>query len=321
MPHVLVAGPLHPSGREILDAAPGVSVDYVAETSEESLAASIGPAEAVLLRTQPMTEQTVAKAGKLKIVSRHGVGFDAIDLDALNKRGIALAVCGDVNSTTVAEHAAMMILAASKRAIRADAAVRGGTWEWRNDLEAEDVRGRNLLLVGYGRIGRRVAELMRGFGMETRAFDPYLMEKGWPAGGEAEPFATLEEGLAWADVVSFSLPHSGEALIGGPEFSAMRDGVVLVNTSRGSVIDEDALVAALASGKVAAAGIDVFGTEPVPSGHPLSKFDQVVLSPHIAGLTRDAAERMAAGAAKNILDFFDGSIEPGLVVNWEQVHG
>ncbi len=299
--------------------AQDVTVTYIRETSEESLVEHIADADAVLLRTQTMTEPTVALAARLKIVSRHGVGYDAVDIDALNSRGIALAVCGDVNSTTVAEHASMMIIAASKRVLRADASVRCGPWEWRNRLEAQDVRGQNLLLVGYGRIGSRTASMMRGFGMRIRAFDPYLLSNGWPECGVA-PVRTLKESLAWADVISFSLPHTGKPLIGEAEIAEMRDGVVLVNTARGGIIDEDALIAALTGGKVGAAGLDVFETEPVLSDHPLIGFDQVVLSPHIGGLTHGAAQRMAVSSDENILDFFAGKIDQDLVVNREEVN-
>ena len=135
MPHVVVGGPLHPSGRQVLDTAADVSVTYIDVTSEESLVAEIANADAVLLRTQPVSEPTIALGKNVKIYSRHGVGYDAVDVDALNRRGIALAVCGDVNSTTVAEHASMLILGACKRILRSDAAVRGGDWEWRNRLE------------------------------------------------------------------------------------------------------------------------------------------------------------------------------------------
>ena len=316
MPHVLVAGPLHPSGRAVLDCAPGITVRYLDETSEASLAAHVAEADAVLLRTQPMSAATVAQAPRLRIVSRHGVGYDAVDVEALTARGIALAVCGDVNSTSVAEHACMLILAAAKRALRADRAVRSGPWEWRNRLQSQDLRGRNLLQVGYGRIGRRIAGMMAGFGLSIRAHDPFLPEDRWPD-GPAAPVPDLAEGLAWADIVSVSVPGGARPLIGRAELAAARDGVVIVNTARGGVVDEAALVEALASGKVGAAGLDVFETEPRPADHPLLGCDQGILSPHIAGLTEGAAERMAVGSARNILDFFDGRIDPALVVNPE----
>jgi D-3-phosphoglycerate dehydrogenase len=319
MPHIVVAGPLHPSGKALLDNAPGMTVTYISETSEASVAAEIATANAVLLRTQPVSEPTIDLAGELKIVSRHGVGYDAVDVAALSRRGIALAVCGDVNSGSVAEHAAMMILAACKRVLRADTSVRTGQWEWRNKLEARDVNGQNLLLVGYGRIGRKTGEMMRAFGMNVRAYDPYLMTHGWPD-TDVRAVASLDEGLAWADVLSFCLPHTGKPLIGAAEFAKMRDGVVLVNTSRGGIIDEEAMVAALHSGKIGAAGLDVFQQEPMPHSNPLAGFDQVLLSPHIGGLTQDAAERMAISSAENILNYFSNTIDPALIVNKDHIN-
>jgi D-3-phosphoglycerate dehydrogenase len=320
MPHVLVAGKLHPSGRELLTSAPGITVTFVEEISEESYAPHIAGADAVLIRTQPMSAATVAKADQLKIVSRHGVGYDAVDVAALNQRGIALAVCGDVNSTSVAEHAMMMILAATKRALRADAAVRRGPWEWRNRLESQDLLGKTLLLLGYGRIGRHTARMAAGFGMTIRAYDPFLHKAGWPA-GDVTPAPDLHEALAWADIISVSVPRADKPLIGPAEFARMKRGVVLVNTARGGIVDEAALVDALRAGIVGAAGLDVFEHEPLPADHPLAAFDQVLMSPHIAGVTNGAAERMAIGSAQNILDFFAGKIDPALVVNKENLHG
>ena len=318
--HVLVAGKLHPLGRRILDAAHGVTVKYIDEISEASYAPFIEEADALLIRTQPMTAATVAMAQRLQIVSRHGVGYDAVDIEALNARGIPLAICGDVNSTSVAEQAAMMMLAASKLAIRADNAVRTGNWNWRNKLETQDVNGRNLLLIGFGRIGRRIASVVRGFGLQIRAYDPYLAKHGWP-NSTIPPVATLDEGLAWADIISLSVPHSGEPLIGASEFRQMRDGVIVVNTARGGIVDESAMVAALQSGKVRAVGLDVFANEPVLLYEPLNQFDQAILSPHIAGLSAGAAERMAEAAARNILDFFANRLDHTLVVNREYLNG
>lgn len=320
MAHVIVAGKIHPSGRAVLDAAPDVTVRYIDEVSEESYAPFIAEADALLIRTQPMSAATVARAERLQVVSRHGVGYDAVDLAALNERGIALAVCGDVNSFSVAEHACMMILAAAKRAVRGDASVRSGPWGWRNRLESQDLRGRNLLILGYGRIGRHTAAMMAGFGMQIRAFDPYLEASGWPA-GPAAPAGALTEALAWADVISVSAPKPDKPLIGAAEFAAMKQGVILVNTARGGIVDEAALVDAIASGKITAAGLDVFEDEPPAGQNPLIGFDQVLLSPHVGGLTEGAAERMAISAAQNILDYLAGHIDPALVVNRDHAHG
>lgn len=320
MPHVLVAGKLHPKGKALLDAAPGITVRYIEEISEESYAPYIGEADALLIRTQPLTAPTVAAGRKLRIVSRHGVGYDAVDVASLNERGIALAVCGDVNSFSVAEHACMLILAASKRVLRGDASVRNGPWSWRHSLESQDLRGRNLLVLGYGRIGRHTAEMMSGFRMNVRAHDPYLLSKGWPA-GDVEPAPDLAASMAWADVISVSAPRAAKPLIGASEFSMMKDGVLIVNTARGGIVDEMALVEALRTGKVGAAGLDVFEQEPVGAENPLTTFDQVVLSPHIAGVTEGAAQRMAVGSVNNILDFFSDTLDADLVVNKEQIDG
>ncbi len=319
MPNILVAGKLHPAGRALLDAAPAMQIRYIDEISEPSYAPQIGWADALLIRTQPLSAATVARAERLRIVSRHGVGYDAVDLAALNARGIALAVCGDVNSTSVAEHAAMMILAATKRALRADGAVRRGPWNWRNTLQSQDLRGRNLLLLGYGRIGRHIARMMGGFGMTIRAHDPFLQKQGWPDGPIA-PVPDLAQGLGWADIVSVSAPRADRPLISAAEFAQMRDGAILVNTARGGIVDEAALIDALASGRIAAAGLDVFEDEPPAPDNPLLSFDQVLLSPHIAGVTDGAAQRMAIGSAQNILDFFAGRIDPALVVNRDSLH-
>lgn len=318
MRHVIVAGKLHPSGRALLESASGLTVRYIDEISEESYAPYIHEADALLIRTQPMTAPTIKKAEKLKIVSRHGVGYDAVDVKALNERGIALAVCGDVNSYSVAEHACMMILAASKRALRGDASVRVGPWGWRNSLESQDLRGRNLLILGYGRIGRHTAEMMSGFGMNIRAFDPFLVQQGWPK-GSVGPTKDLGEALAWADVISVSAPKSDQPMINSAEFELMKDGVIIVNTARGGIVDESALVAAVQSGKVGAAGLDVFELEPPAGNNALRQLNQVILSPHIAGVTEGASERMALGSAQNIIDFFEDRIDDSLVVNLSEI--
>jgi len=314
MPHLLIAGKLHPEGLAQLDGTDGVTYDYVEEVSEPSYAPLIGKADGLVIRTQPLSAATIATASRLKIVSRHGVGYDSVDLAALNARRISLCVVGDVNSLSVAEHAMMLILACAKQAIRADRSVRTGPWGWRNRLEAGEISGRRLLIVGYGRSGRHLARMAEGFGMKIRAFDPFLLGQGWPE-GDVSPAATLTEGLAWADVVSVHAPKSERPILGAKEFACLKPGAIIINTARGGVVDEGALASALAKGRIAAAGLDVFDDEPPAKDHPLLAFDQVVLSPHIAGLTREAAERMAVSSVQNVIDFFAGRLDPDLIVN------
>jgi D-3-phosphoglycerate dehydrogenase len=314
MPHILVAGKLHPSGIELLRSQPNVTFDYVEEISEASYAPLISRAEGLVIRTQPLSAETVKRADRLQIVSRHGVGYDSVDLPSLEKRGIALAVVGDVNSISVAEQAMMLLFATAKRAVRSDRAVRGGDWAWRNRLEQTELSGKRLLVVGFGRSGRHLARMAAGFDMEMRAFDPILGARGWPEGSVA-PVADLSEGLAWADFVSVHAPKTDRPVIGVAELGAMKPSAVLVNTARGGVVEEAALIAALRENRIAAAGLDVFDDEPPAPENPLLAMDQVILSPHIAGLTAECAERMAVSSVQNVLDFFAGRIDPSLLVN------
>ncbi len=320
MPHVLVAGKLHPSGIDLLTSRPDVTFDYVEEVSEPSYAPLIDRADGLVIRTQPLSAATVNLAERLRIVSRHGVGYDAVDLGALERRGIALAIVGDVNSVSVAEHAMMLLLAAAKRAGRADRAVREGNWSWRNRLEPTELAGKRLLIVGFGRSGRHLARMAQGFAMEVRACDPFLEAQAWPEGPVA-PAADLREALAWADAVSVHAPKTERPVIGAAELAAIRPGAILVNSARGGVVDEAALIEALRDGRIAAAGLDVFEAEPPAPENPLLAMDQVMLSPHVAGLTAECAERMAVSSVQNVLDYFAGRIDPSLVVNRAALHG
>ncbi|MGP9791816.1 hydroxyacid dehydrogenase [Roseinatronobacter sp. NSM] len=318
MPHLLVAGKLHPSGEALLKDLPahGVTVDYVEEISEPSYAPFIHNADALVIRTQPLSAATIARASKLKVVSRHGVGYDSVDLSALNDRGIALTIVGNVNSASVAEHAMMQLLAASKRVLRADLAVRKpGQWAWRNRLEQQEISGKNLLIIGFGRAGQKLARMATGFEMKVRAYDPHLQQAGWP-NSEVDAITSLDEGLAWADCISIHVPKAEKPVLGAHEIALMKPGCILANTARGGVVDEAALAEALRSGLIGAAGIDVFDNEP-PAGSALLDCSNAVLSPHIAGLTAECSERMAIASIENALNYLAGTIEKNLVVNGE----
>lgn len=313
MPHILVAGRIHSSGIALLRAQPDLSFDYVEAVTEESYLPLIGQADALVIRTQPLSAATVARAPRLRIVSRHGVGYDSVDLASLEARGIALAIVGDVNSVSVAEHAMMLMLAASKRAVQADRAVRAGAWDWRDGLTGGELWRKRLLIVGYGRSGRHLARMAQGFRMEVRAHDPLVARHGWPE--DAVPaMADLSEALAWADCVSVHAPKSDKPIIGAAELARLKPSAIVVNTSRGGVIDEAALVAALKGGGIAAAGLDVFEAEPPAPDNPLLAVETLVLSPHVAGLTAESAERMAVASVQNVLDFFAGRLDPALAV-------
>jgi D-3-phosphoglycerate dehydrogenase / 2-oxoglutarate reductase len=318
MPHVLVAGKLHPSGLTLLDAAAGVTWEYVEEVSEQSYAPLIGKADGLVIRTQPLSAATVARADRLKIVSRHGVGYDAVDVAALTARGIALAVVGDVNSVSVAEHAMMLMLATAKQVFEADSATRHGGWGWRNGLKPVELWGKRLLILGYGRSGRHLARMAQGFRMEVAAHDPFLIADPEPP---VTRVADLAEGLRTADFVSIHIPRTDRPLIGAAELSVMKRGAIIVNTARGGIVDESALAEALSSGHFGGAGLDVFETEPPDPDGPLMRAGRIVLTPHIAGLTAESGERMAVQSVQNVLDFLAGRIDPALVVNGVGQHG
>jgi D-3-phosphoglycerate dehydrogenase len=307
MPHLLIAGKLHPSGLRLLERSP-VTFDYVEEISEASYQAHLPKADGLVIRTQPLSAGSIAKASALQIVSRHGVGYDAVDVGALNARQIPLCIVGDVNSAGVAEHAMMLILAACHRLTEADRQTRAGNWGWRNGLQTHEVRGKRLLILGFGRIGRHLATMAAAFGMEVWAHDPFVTD--WPDLARRVDMSALAE----ADVVSLHLPRADRVILGAAELAAMKTGAVVVNTARGGLIDEAALALAL-QGHLGAAGIEVFDSEPPAASHPLFALPNVVLTPHNAALTVECAERMALASVQNVLNFFAGRLDPALIVN------
>jgi D-3-phosphoglycerate dehydrogenase / 2-oxoglutarate reductase len=315
MPHILVAGKIHEAGVAILKSAPGVTFELVNEVSTASYLPYLADADAVLIRTQPMPASAIAAAPRLKIVSRHGVGYDAVDVEALNARGIPLAIVGDVNSRAVAEHTLMLMLAAARRTVAYDRATRTGNWQLRNRFEPVELDGKSLLLFGFGRIGRRVAVLAQAFGMRVMAHDPFVSAEAMKAAG-VTPVADIAEALAQADHVSVHVPLSPTgAIIGAAEMAVMKPTAIIVNTARGGLVDEAALDAALRARRIAGAALDVFVEEPPQPANPLFDNEWLTLSPHNAGLTEECAARMAIASVRNILDHFAGKLDRRLVVN------
>ena len=304
---VLVGGRIDSAGLKMLREA-GYDVVLVDDVTTASLLAHLPKVDAVLLRTQPFRAAEVAMAPKLKIVSRHGVGYDAVDVAALNARHIPLAVVGDVNSRAVAEHTLTLMLATARRVVAHDTASRNGNWNERNKFDALELDGKHLLVIGYGRIGRRVGELARAFGMRVSAYDPYVKDL-------AEMQTDLHKALAEADVVSLHMPAAKGAVIGAKELTLMRPSAIIINAARGGLVEEAALDAALRARKIYAAGLDVLVDEPPKPDHPLLSNPHITISPHNAGLTKECARRMSIAAAQNIIDCFAGKLDSRLVVN------
>ncbi len=311
---VLVAGKIHEAGLAVLRQRPDVAVTVVDAVETEAYRPHLPWADAVLIRTQPMSAAEIASAPRLRIVSRHGVGYDAVDVAALNVRNIPLAIVGDVNSRAVAEHTMMLLLAAARRTVAHHLAATTGQWNERNRFDSTELDGKSLLILGFGRIGRRVAQLAGAFGMEVTAFDPFVTPETMASLGVTAA-ADMGRALAAADYVSVHMPGGQGSLIGAAELAQMKPSAILVNAARGGIVDELALDAALRQRRLRAAALDVLLHEPPDPGHPLLANPHVTISPHNAGLTEECAMRMGVSAARNILDCFDGTLAPQLVVN------
>lgn len=315
MPHILIAGKIHEDGLALIEKARGYTFDYITEISFESYAPLLAKADGLVIRTQPLPAETIMAAHELQIVSRHGVGYDAVHVPSLNARGIPLAIVGDVNSRPVAEHAMMMILGLAKRVRIYDGATRDSRWSYRNSFDAIELDGKALLIIGFGRIGRNVARMAAGFGMTIHAYDPVQSSASIKAAG-AIPVVDLHDGLAIADFVTIHAPKFGDKpLIGRNELKAMKPTSFIVNTARGGLVDENALCDALEAHELAGAGMDVFVDEPPPMGHRLFTRADVILSPHSASLTTESAQRMAVMSVQNAIDYFEKKLDPALVVN------
>jgi D-3-phosphoglycerate dehydrogenase len=315
---VLVAGAIDAAGRALLEARGDVGYELLETASEADLAARIADCDALVLRLTPLRAATIAKANRLKVVARFGVGYDNVDLAALTRRGIPLALVGDANAVPVAEHTLGLMLAVSRQVVRLDSALRAGRYEARSTGRRSELRGKTVLVVGFGRIGRQVAKRCAAFDMAVIAADPRV---------EAAEVETLgfrhlndfRDALAEADFVTLHLPGraDGRPLLAAAEFAAMKPGAYLVNAARGSLVDEDALAEALTSGRIGGAGLDVTRREPPPPDNPLLGLDNVVLTPHVAGLTEESARRMSLASVRNALDAIDGRLDADLVVNKE----
>ncbi|WP_455818935.1 hydroxyacid dehydrogenase [Pseudomonas cerasi] len=321
MPHVLIAGKIHEAGLNLLKSTPGFTWDLVEEVSTASYAPFIAKADALLLRTQPLTATEIARGENLQVVSRHGVGYDAVDLAALNQRGIPLTIVGDVNSLSVAEHTLALLLAVAKQVRVYDGGIRSGNWNCRNSFSAIELSGRTLLVLGFGRIGREVARLAGCFNMHVVAWDPFVGAETFNA-LNVQRVEELNAGLKMADALTVHLPLSdSKPLLGRAELALLKPNAIVINTARGGIIDEQALIDALKSEALAGAGLDVFSQEPPAVDSPLLlESERLILSPHSAGLTQEAAMRMSVSAVNNIIHYFNGTLEEKLIVNHRQIN-
>lgn len=317
--HVFMAGRLPQAALDRLEQEAGLTLSIHDAPDAKDMAKALEHADILLLRATPVLTAThIEAARRLKVVSRYGVGYDNVDVTALTRAGIPLMVAGNTNSTSVAEGAFSLLLAAARQTLAYDQAVRSGNWKMRDSCHAMEIDGKSLLLIGFGRIGRKMAQLAQGFGMQVRVHDPFVTEQAVLAAG-CRHEADLDAALITADFISLHLGLSPDTnqLLNTRRLERLKPGAIIVNTSRGGLIDEAALARCLKSGLIRAAGIDVFATEPIDPHNVLLDAPNVVLSPHAAGLTREAADRMAVITVENALAAVKGTADSALVVNPE----
>ena len=318
MPKLLLAGTFHPDTALLLAERPDVEVTTLVEPTEQQLIEAIPGMDGLVLRTTIFGAEACAKADRLKVISRHGVGYDNIDVAAATAHGLPVAVVGEANSNAVCEHAFMLMLATVKDALLLDNAVRRADYARRNAMTAGEVADKTILIVGFGRIGTRMARRCAAFDMKVIVADPFVPRRVIQGLGY-EYVEDFRDVLDRCDILSLHMPgnHDGSPVMGGQEFSRMRKGAVVINTARGTLLDEDALYQALTNGTLTAAGLDVTRDEPPHPDLALLKLDNVLLSPHIAGVTREAFRAMGLRAVQNCLDAFDGKLDDYYLVNPE----
>ena len=273
-------------------------------------------ADGVALTSTPLRAADIEAAPRLRAVGRIGVGYDAVDIPALNRRGIPLMTCGTDNSPTVAECAMLMMLALCKRGAAMDALVRQGRWTERYTELPTELLGKTLLIIGFGRIGTRMAKRCLAMEMNVQVYDPYVPAEAVRAAG-CTPVADLDAALPHADFVTLHCPKTPETkgMFGAARLARMTSSARLINTARGGLVDEDALYDALAAGKLAGAGIDVFDREPALTDNPLLTLPNVIASPHMAGNSHESLDRAAVTTARNLLSVLDGAPRREYVVN------
>jgi D-3-phosphoglycerate dehydrogenase / 2-oxoglutarate reductase len=308
---------------DMLRARPDVRLDRLENESLDEIAApvlaaahayQIGAARDELAKHFHVDQDLLRRAPNLLIVSSNGAGYDPVDVDACTKRGVLVVNQSGGNAHSVAEHALGMLLTLSKRILEADRALRREANVNRNALIGTEAQGKTIGIVGLGNVGRRIAALCQGLlGMKVLAYDPYLSAAEMAArGGEK---VELDEVLRRSDYVSISCPLTKESrgMIGAREFALMQPHAYFITTARGFIHDEAALLEALRKKLIAGAGLDVWAKEPPPPDHPLLQFDNVLASPHTAGVTREARTNMGRIAAEQMLDALDGKRPPRII--------
>ena len=317
---LLITETLSPQGRALLAERGDIEViefpNMISAQYFDALLRAEAPVHGVALGTTRFGENELDAAQDIRVVARIGVGFDAIDVPALNSRRVPLMTAGTANSPSVAEQALFMMLTLAKRGAELHALVKTGAWAKRLGALPFDLFGKTVLIVGFGRIGTRTAKRCLAMEMTVLVYDPYVAAATIEAAG-CKAVSDLDAALSRADFVSLHCPKTADTtgLFDAARLAKMKPTAYLINTARGGIVVEQALYEALLAGQLAGAGLDVFEVEPPPHGHRLFDLPNVIITPHVAGVTREALDRMGEQTARNMLSVLDGAPIAANVVN------
>jgi len=311
MKKILVIQPIHEEGINLLKYNSGFEYEVVDNVDTEFLKSKIKDCDGISIRTAKLSGDVIEAANNLKIISRHGVGYDNIDLEVSKKKDITLAITATANAVAVAEHVMFMILNISKRGSMYDDTVKSGKFNERNKLpKTVELWNKNILIAGFGRIGQALIKRCLGFEMNVFVFDPFVSKEFIEKRGGTK-VDNLSETSKDMDAISLHIPLNDETknIINYELLKSMKKNCIIINAARGGIVNEVDLDRALNENLIFGAGLDVFETEPPAENNPLLKNKKVFLSPHTAAFTEECMTRMGKETIQNIFDFFDGSLE------------
>jgi D-3-phosphoglycerate dehydrogenase len=314
--NILIIQPIHEEGIRLLESNPNYNYEIIEEIKLDDIKNKIQNCDGLSIRTAKLPGEIIDLGKKLKVISRHGVGYDNVDLAAIKKNKITLTITATANAVAVAEHVMFMLLNICKRKSMYDDAVKNGKFNDRNKLpKTIELWGKNILIAGFGRIGQALIKRCLGFEMNVFVYDPFINEEKIKSLGGIK-VDNLENSLSKIDMISLHLPLTNETknLIDINLIKKMKKNCIIINAARGGIINEIDLDRALNENLIFGAGLDVFDIEPPKEDNPLLKNDKVFLSPHTAAFTEECMKRMGKETIQNIIDFFDEKLEKSKIV-------
>ncbi len=316
MPKVAIIENIHQDGINLLKENPDFEFEIIDDTSEENLIKVLPKFDACTLRVSKLNEKIMSNCKNLKVISRHGVGYDNVDLNYIKKNNIALLITATANAVAVAEHVIYMMLSISKSINQFDQEVRIGNFKKNASIiKTFELFNKEILIVGFGRIGQSLIKRCKGFEMKVKVFDPFVNKETIERFG-GKKIENLDDGLKICDYVSLHVPLNEKTknLINYSKLKNMKRQAIIINTSRGGIVNENDLDKALRENIIFGAGLDVFEKEPVDKNNPLLSNKKVLLSPHSATFTNECKSRMSIETTKNIIDFFGNKIDKSMIV-------